>query len=291
MINSQEPKVCVDRVLPDEHLALASEAAAVEREGNLPGSGALQAAAGRLKAIGAVDPHPEALVMLTAKKWRTGRTLKWHFLDGPEWARARVFELASRWLDSANLVFERTESRSDSDVRVTFSGNGSWSYLGTDNLLIPKDEPTMCLGWLLDDPDDFEEWRRVVVHEAGHLLDFGHEHQHPGRTFQWNEPAVYDYYTRSQGWSREEVYRQVLRTYAATVTTFSAYNKWSIMEYPIPASLVMDPADAVGWNTSRSAMDKRYAALWYEYPEAQAEPGGVLANLAGRLRSLFGAGR
>jgi hypothetical protein len=224
-----------------------------------------------MQALGspANEAHAEGLVMFTAKKWPVKETIRWYFMDGPEWAKQQVFDLACRWLDVANLKFERTEDRESSDVRVTFNASGSWSYLGTDNRLIPKDEATMALGWLLDVPQDFEEWRRVVVHEAGHMMDFGHEHQHPRRAFEWNEANVYADYQREQGWSREEVYRQVIRTYSELITQFSNYNKFSIMEYSIPERHVLDPEDAVGWNTSRSTMDKRYAGLWYPYyPEA-----------------------
>ncbi|MDQ3793992.1 MAG: hypothetical protein M3341_15510 [Actinomycetota bacterium] len=35
------------------------------------------------------------------------------------------------------------------------------------------------------------------------------------------------------------------------------------MHYAIPAQVVLDPSDAVGWNTSRSPAYRRYAVLWY----------------------------
>lgn len=263
-------KACADRIVPPALQFDASERAASEREGNRPSSTQLADGIARLEQfVGSQGARRESLVLFTGKRWSTGRTVKWHFIDGDAASKDLVFSLASRWLDVANLRFERTRDRAAADVRVTFQRGGSWSYLGTDCLSIPDDEPTMQLGWLLDyanplgNPDSFEEWRRVTVHEAGHMLGFGHEHSHPERGFEWNEPAVYDYYSRTQGWSRSETYSQVIRKYDATVTNFSAYDRDSIMEYPIPAQLVLDPADAVGWNTSRSITDRRYAALWY----------------------------
>ena len=69
---------------------------------------------------------------------------------------------------------------------------------------------------------------------------------------------------------------QVFRRYSGfPVTNFSAYDRLSIMHYAIPAQFVLDPSDAVGWNTSRSQTDKRYAALWY--PKARTHE--VIARL------------
>jgi hypothetical protein len=40
--------------------------------------------------------------------------------------------------------------------------------------------------------------------------------------------------------------------------TNGGYDKLSIMEYPIPAALVTDPAFAVGWNAALSDHDKAF---------------------------------
>jgi serralysin len=207
--------------------------------------------------------------MFTAKKWQVGRTIKFYFMDGPQWARDRVMDLGNNWLVQANLKFEVTNDRPASDVRITFEPGGSWSYLGTDNLSIPDYEPTMQLGWLLDSDvqNDEDEWRRVVVHEFGHMLDFGHEQAHPEGTIDWNREVVLRYYMGPPNyWSEADVERQVFRKYSgAPVTNFSEYDPQSIMHYPIPREFVIDPNDVVGFNDSRSKRDKRYAALWYPH--------------------------
>jgi serralysin len=187
-----------------------------------------------------------------------------------------------RWTAEANLSFVVTQNRLASDVRVKFEPGGSWSYLGTDNLGTPGDEPTMQLGWLLDNPDNEDEWRRVCVHESGHMLGFGHEQAHPRGEIDWNKLVVYGWYAGPPNLRSEaEVDAQVFRKYSAfPVTNFSDYDRLSIMHYAIPEAFVLDPSDAVGWNTSRSPTDRRYAALWYPKDRTQQVITQLLEDLA-----------
>ena len=55
----------------------------------------------------------------------------------------------------------------------------SWAVQAIDALTIPKDQPTVNFGWLRHD-SPYEEIRRVVLHEFGHVLGLVHEHQIPG---------------------------------------------------------------------------------------------------------------
>lgn len=217
----------------------------------------------------------EALVSFNRKRWPNGKTIQVYFMeDPPQFAIDRVMELLNRWSSTANIRFEQTRDRMASDVRIGFvQGDGSWSFMGTDCLAIAKDRRTMNLGWLLQNPDDEDEWRRVVVHEAGHTLSFGHEQAHPEGKIDWNRDAVYAFYTGPpNNWSRSQVDAQVFQKYAGEpVTNFSKYDRNSIMHYAIPAKFVLDPRDVVGWNDGRSRLDKRYAALWYPKPKLQEQ--------------------
>lgn len=283
MAEHEQIKVCPDRVLPAAQQWEASQHSLGEREGNAVPPSTLGDAMARLEAIAGSDaPKREALVMFTFKRWRNGRTITFCFLDGQEWAQQKAFAYMKRWTAEANLKFATTQDRLASDVRVTFEPGGSWSYVGTDCLGIPEDEPTMQLGWLLDSPDDEEEWRRVCVHECGHMIGFGHEQAHPQGEIDWNKPVVYEWYAGpSNFWSQAEVDAQVFRKYSGfPVTNFSAYDQLSIMHYAIPAQFVLDPNDVVGWNTNRSPTDKRYAALWYQKARTQEVITQLLDDLA-----------
>ncbi len=272
-------KICIDKTLPAHRLSEAGSRAMREASRNLPDPVLL----GNLATQ---DIRREALVSLVGKRWQTGRTIRWHFLDGPDWARDSAFRYASYWLNQANLRFTRTRDRMSADIRVSFdpAHGGSWSYLGVDALLIPEDEPTLVLGWFLEggqDHGDKEERRRVALHETGHMLSFGHEQSHPEGGIPWDKERVYDWYGRSQGWSREEIDQQVFFRYSVGATNFSAYDRASIMHYSIPPEFVTDPAYAVGWNAARSRTDKRYAGLWYGKNPA--------ASALGTLRGLITA--
>ena len=275
-------RVCADKLVAAQKQPEAAERARQERQGNAPDPTLLGGAMERLAQTLELFPvsmfdapstaqeiHAEGLVMFTSKKWQVGRTIKFYFMDGPQWAQDQVMDLGNNWLVQTNLTFEVTTDVAASDVRITFEPGGSWSYLGTDNLSIPTDEPTMQLGWLLEEDvqQDFEEWRRVVVHEFGHMLDFGHEQAHPEGAIDWNREAVLAYYMGPPNyWTEADVERQVFRKYSgAPVTNFSEYDRNSIMHYPIPAQFVLDPTDVVGWNTHRSKRDKKTAALWYPH--------------------------
>ena len=116
------------------------------------------------------------------------------------------------------------------DVRISFVGDaGSWSLVGTDCLKSPQNEATLNYGWL-DVP--------TIMHEFGHVLGMIHEHQNPrGNTIQWDEPAVYSWAARTQGWDRMTTYNNILMKYDKNQINGSEFDPNSIMLYFFPASL------------------------------------------------------
>lgn len=207
-------------------------------------------------------PDMGAAVLLTGKRWKRGRTIRIGFMDGSPYLKNQVKEWGSKWLNKANLNFSWTSNWRDAEIRITFTRGGSWSYIGTDNLVVSKTSPTMQFGWLTDQSSE-DEIKSVVMHEFGHMLGLGHEHQHPRGNINWNKPRVYDYYKRTDGWDKAQVDAQVFALYSLTQTNYSAYDKDSIMHYAIPKELLLDPSDAVGWNVKRSALDNSFIEAIY----------------------------
>ena len=79
------------------------------------------------------------------------------------------------------------------DVRISLTGNGYWSYLGTDILHIPSNMPTMNLqNFSMNTPES--EYKRVVRHETGHTLGFPHEHLQRDIVNRIDPQKAYDYF-------------------------------------------------------------------------------------------------
>jgi hypothetical protein len=184
------------------------------------------------------------------------------FLEGSEWARQEVWK-RMMVIDSlaAGLVFRKADHGEVGDIRVAFSCAGHWSYLGRQALRIPEDRATLNVG--LDRHSGSSEWDRVVLHEVLHAVGFEHEHQHPQHEIPWDREAVYDFYGRTQGWSRQQIDFQVLDRGAPKQLRTSGFDADSIMLYPVPRQLTTNGFE-VGWNTRISPAD--IALLQSLYP-------------------------
>jgi hypothetical protein len=185
------------------------------------------------------------------------------FLDGDPVVQQRVQPFAHLWEQYANIKFEFGDDP-NAEIRISFKQSGSWSYLGTDALTIPKNQPTMNYGWLRQSTDD-EEYSRVVVHEFGHSLGCIHEHQNPSTDIPWDKEAVYKYYQGPpNNWTKAQVDVNLFTRYSADITQFSQFDRESIMLYPVPNDLTIGDFE-VGWNTKLSAQDKAFIATLYPF--------------------------
>jgi hypothetical protein len=123
---------------------------------------------------------------------------------------------------------------------------GYWSWVGTEILEIPNDEPTMNLeGFTMRVSD--AEFRRVVRHEAGHTLGFDHEHMRGALVKKIDRQKAFAFFDRTQGWTQKEVEAQVLTPLSQrSIMGTAEADPLSIMCYQIPGAITKDGKPIVG---------------------------------------------
>uniref|UniRef100_A0A4E9E819 Peptidase metallopeptidase domain-containing protein n=1 Tax=Gibberella zeae TaxID=5518 RepID=A0A4E9E819_GIBZA len=204
---------------------------------------------------------PLALAIPVGSMWRNGRKLRVRILNGSDKIKGKIKQYAEEWNNYSGVKFVFADS-GDAEIRVNVNGNGhSWSYVGTENLAIPANKPTMNFGWLTDTTPDME-FSRVIVHEFGHALGCIHEHQSPAGGIPWDKEKAYVYYSSGNNWDRETVDRNIFDYYSFTISRFSDVDKSSIMMYEIPKSITTDGYFTVS-NTKLSDTDKAFIAGVY----------------------------
>lgn len=230
---------------------------------------------------------PRRIAVVIASRWpATGVRLSVSFLDNPSRAlRARILQHMNAWNKSANVLFSETQgtgqvriSRLDTPADMA----GYWSYIGTDILSIPDDEPTMNLeGFTMRVSD--AEFRRVVRHEAGHTLGFEHEHMRRDIVRRIDRKKAIAFFDKDQGWTPEEVEEQVLTPLSnRSIMGTAESDPISIMCYQLPGTIMKDGKPVAGGNDI-NPKDFAFAASLYPVggsgvtPRAAPAPAPVLA--------------
>jgi hypothetical protein len=210
----------------------------------------------------------DARSVTMTRKWRTGTILDVEFADGAPQVQAQVRKIAEQWTDYANLRFDFQPSPRAGEpatIRISFKeDNSSWSFIGTDCLHVPANQPTMSLG-ILKPESDQQEYSKFVLHEFGHALGLIHEHQNPNADIPWAKDAVLKYYGESQGWSPESVTSEILKKYEGD---YREFDPKSIMMYQFPAQLFRGDFE-IGINSILSKSDKEFIGKLYP-PDSKA---------------------
>ncbi|HQY90367.1 peptidase [Caldilinea sp.] len=269
-------QACVDRILEGQRRERAERRAVEVNPANAMMLDVLPAIAG-------ID-LPQSLALVTMKLWKPGMTLRVRFLDGDPVIQQRLQPFAHVWSKHANLKFVFGNDP-NAEIRISFKQRGSWSYIGTDCLGIPKNQATMNFGWLTRETDD-TEYSRVVTHEFGHAVACIHEHQNPAANIPWDKPVVYRYYSGPpNNWTKDQVDVNLFQTYDRTQTQFSAFDPQSIMLYPIPNDFTIGDFE-VGWNSALSDVDKQFVGTIYPFAQ---KPENALTIDGSALNQAIGA--
>ncbi|MDN0200072.1 M12 family metallopeptidase [Streptomyces sp. S.PNR 29] len=205
----------------------------------------------------------------------TGRTRRVTWVGGKE-QRDVVRECFQEWQGlGIGVTFAEVEDRSEAELRIGFQlGDGSWSAVGKDALQVGQNERTMNFGWDLTVPGE----RGTALHQIGHALGMLHEHQSPFAGIHWDDEAVHAELAGPPNfWSRDRTYHNILRKLDPDEVNGSVWDPQSIMEYPFPSGLILEPEQyRAGLNPpgTLSAADKDFVLRWYP-PAGPPEPSAL----------------
>lgn len=240
-----DPAICLPRSLPDDQLIPAARTAIEQNPANHP----------------ARVVEPMRIALLTTKYWgpSIGELLV-SFLDNPTTGTRRmILDQMNAWSTRAGFRFRVT--RNSAHVRIARARDGYWSYVGTDVLHIPADQPTMNLQDFTENTP-YSEYVRVVRHETGHTMGFPHEHMRREIVRLIDPQKAYEYFGRTQGWTKADIDQQVLTPLEDTQLTPGPVDEQSIMCYQLPASITVDGNPILG-GTDITENDYQFAAKIY----------------------------
>ena len=269
---------CSIKMLPEDQWIAAAETAVRVNRSNKPSDQQFT------RATGEVLP-PEHLAVLTAKRWpSTGVSLTVGFIENVDPAlRTRILSHMNSWGAYCNVSF--TETTVNPQVRISLQGSGYWSYLGTDILHIPANQPTMNLqGFSMGTPES--EYHRVVRHETGHTLGFPHEHLRAEIVNRIDPAKAKAYFLANDGWDAATTTAQVLTPIDSSALLATAHaDPTSIMCYWLPASIMKDNV-AVAGGTDIDAQDQTFAATVYPKPKTVIKDISDHKHLKNELKEL-----
>lgn len=269
------PVGCTIMTLPRELLIPAARAAVEEEPRNRP---LVQYMATAISGDESNTVHAEYIAALTGKYFGTQtRVLPTYFMDNPNAATRRmILQYLNIW--DCGISFRETANVGDSRIRIGRGKRGHYSYLGTDNYMIPITELTMNL----QDFTEFtpiSEYLRVVPHEGGHAMAFPHEHMLRSIMNRLNREATIRDYRQRYGWSAAEVEAQVFTPLEESSLLMvpgmpPPGDEDSIMCYRFEGYLTNDGRPILG-GTRPNARDLAFAQHIYPKAGGPVDPGPV----------------
>lgn len=188
-----------------------------------------------------ISEERKSFILSGNKKWVNGTDIKYFFTGGAENQRKVVRDAFTHWKKlGIGISFSEVNSIEASICRIGFDyTDGSWSYVGRDNLTISITKNTMNFGWdLTENPYGMT----TALHEIGHLIGFQHEHQSPFSGIEWNTNAVYRAFQGSPNyWSKKTVDHNILNKMPPNQVIGSTWDPKSIMQYEFDAGLILNP--------------------------------------------------
>ena len=218
--------------------------------------------------------------------WEPGTNIKVEFINAPDWKKKWVEKVVTEQIAPyVNLTFEWDSA--PGDISIDFpQAVIAQSMLGRTSRM---ERPSMSLGWL-DPPFRSFEWQgktyqipagqvrnetdqgpittgATVAHEFGHALGMIHEHQNPfGEPIQWNEAAVFAYYSGPpNNWDSSAIRYNILDNVPKETHNGSAFDKDSIMIYSFPGYFTHNVPDGIKLPNQLSPTDKVWLSKMYPF--------------------------